>query len=96
MFILIYVDDIIVESSTKEAMIALLKDLKKDFSLKDLGELHYFLVIEVNKVQDGLILTQEKYASDLLKKAGMSRCKPVSTPLSTSEKLSLHEGSLLG
>jgi hypothetical protein len=96
MFILIYVDDIIVASSTKEAMTALLKDLKKDFSLKDLGELHYFLVIEVNKVQDGLILTQEKYASDLLKKAGMSGCKPVSTPLSTSEKLSLHEGSLLG
>jgi hypothetical protein len=96
MFILIYVDDIIVASSTKEAMIALLKDLKKDFSLKDLGELHYFLVTEVNKVQDGLILTQEKYASDLLKKADMSGCKPVSTPLSTSEKLSLHEGSLLG
>jgi hypothetical protein len=41
-------------------------------------------------------LTQEKYASDLLKKVVMSGCKPISTPLSTSEKLSLHEGSLLG
>jgi hypothetical protein len=50
----------------------------------------------VSKVHDGIVLTQEKYASDLLKKVGMSDCKPVVAPLSTSEKLSLHEGSLLG
>jgi hypothetical protein len=75
MFILIYMDGIIVASTTQEAMIALLQDLKKDFSLKDLGELHYFLGIEVNKTNDGLILTQEKYANDLLKKTGMSGCK---------------------
>lgn len=74
----------------------MLKDIEKEFALKDLGNLHYFLGIEVNKVRDGIILTQDKYASDLLKKVGMSDCKPVSSPLSTSEKLSLHEGSLLG
>nr|ABA94875.1 retrotransposon protein, putative, Ty1-copia subclass [Oryza sativa Japonica Group] len=59
MFILIYVDDIIVASSTKDAVPALLHDLKEDFALKDLGELHYFLGIEVNKVNNGLILTQD-------------------------------------
>jgi hypothetical protein len=96
MFILVYVNDIIVASSTQEVVTALLKDLKNDFSLKDLRELHYFLGIEVNKVLDGLVLTQEKYANDLLKRVGMSDCKPVCTPLSTSEKISLHEGSLLG
>jgi histone deacetylase 1/2 len=96
MFVLVYVDDIIVASSTENATTALLKDLKEDFALKDLGELHYFLGIEVSKVCNGIILTQDKYASDLLKKVGMSDCKPVSTPLSTSEKLSLHEGTLLG
>jgi hypothetical protein len=47
-------------------------------------------------VHDGMVLTQDKYASDLLKKVGMSDCKPIAAPLSTSEKLSLHEGSLLG
>jgi histone deacetylase 1/2 len=41
-------------------------------------------------------LTQDKYASDLLKRVNMSCCKPVSTPLSTSEKLSAFEGTLLG
>jgi hypothetical protein len=96
MFILVYVDDIIVAISTQEVMATLLQDLKKDFFLKDLEELHYFLRIEVNKTNDDLILTQEKYAKDLLKKTGMSGCKPMSTPMSTSEKLTLHEGSQLG
>ena len=95
-FMLIYVDDIIVASSTQSAVLALLQDLKEDFALKDLGDLHYFLGIEVNKVNDGLLLSQGKYTADLLKKTNMSDCKPFNTPLSTSEKLSLHEGDLLG
>jgi histone deacetylase 1/2 len=95
-FVLIYVDDIIVASSMQSATLALLKDLGQDFALKDLGNLHYFLGIEVNKVDDGILLTQEKYTYDILRRVGMSDCKPVSTPLSTSEKLSVHEGSLLG
>jgi hypothetical protein len=74
----------------------LLQDLQKEFAPKDLGELHYFLGIEVTKLKDSLLLTQEKYASDLLKRVGMSNCKLVATPLSTSEKLSLHEGTPLG
>jgi hypothetical protein len=96
MFILVYVDDIIVASSRQEAITALLQDLKKDFMLKDLGDLHYFLRIEVNKTSDGLVLMQEKYAKDLLQKSGMASCKSVSTPLCTSEKLSLHQGTALG
>ncbi|WVZ50557.1 hypothetical protein U9M48_001799 [Paspalum notatum var. saurae] len=95
-FVLIYVDDIIVASSTQEATDGLLKNLKQEFALKDLGDLHYFLGIEVSKTRDGIILSQEKYASDLLKKVGMSECKPTSTPLSTSEKLSVLEGDPLG
>ena len=61
-FLLIYVDDIIVTSSSSDAVDALIQDLKKDFALKDLGDLHYFLGIEVNKVSDGILLSQEKYA----------------------------------
>jgi hypothetical protein len=94
--VLVYVDDIIIASSTPSATSALLSDLNKEFALKDLGDLHYFLGIEVNKVSDGLILTQEKYASDILKRVGMSDCKPVTTPMFTLEKLSVHEGDLLG
>jgi hypothetical protein len=95
-FVLIYVDDIIVASSTQEATEGLLRNLEKDFALKDLGELHYFLGMEVNKVRNGIILSQDKYALDLLKRVNMASCKPVSTPLSTSEKLSAYEGVPLG
>lgn len=50
----------------------------------------------MNKVRDGIILTQEKYATDLLKKVNMAECKPVTTPMASSEKLSLYEGTPLG
>lgn len=83
-------------SSTSEATTTLLKDLNKEFALKDLGDLHYFLGIEVKKVSDGIVLTQEKYANDVLRRVGMTACKPVATPLSSSEKLSIHKGSPLG
>jgi hypothetical protein len=74
----------------------LLKDLKTDFALKDLGPLHYFLGIEVQKVDNCIHLSQSKYASDILSRVDMINCKPTTTPLSTSEKLSLHNGEPLG
>ena len=49
MYILIYVDDIIVTSSSDQAITALLHHLSSEFALKDLGDLHYFLGIEVHK-----------------------------------------------
>ena len=83
---LIYVDDIIVTSSSNKAVTALLKDLQSDFALKDLGDLHFFLGIEVKRNQEGgLHLSQEKYATDLLSKAGLQGCKPSPTPLSSSK-----------
>nr|AAT85031.1 putative polyprotein [Oryza sativa Japonica Group]ABF96679.1 retrotransposon protein, putative, Ty1-copia subclass [Oryza sativa Japonica Group] len=95
-FLLIYVDDIIVVSSRKEAVSALLQDLQKEFALKDLGDLHYFLGIEVTKIPGGILMSQEKYASDLLKRVNMSDCKSVATPLSASEKLIAGKGTILG
>jgi len=95
MYILIYVDDIIVASSSPEGTKVLLQALRSDFALKDLGELHYFLGIEVSKVRDGIVLSQAKYANDVLKRTGMQQCKPASTPMSASEKLSVYEGTPL-
>jgi hypothetical protein len=67
-FVPIYIDDIIVVSSRQEAMNALLQDLKSDFALKDLGNLHYFLGIKVKKILDGgILLSPKKYALDVLK-----------------------------
>jgi hypothetical protein len=58
--------------------------------------MHYFLGIEVTKIHDGILLSQGKYAMDILHRAGMSKCKPVDTPKSTSEKLSARIVERLG
>lgn len=96
LFVLVYVDDIIVASSSQAVTDALLKDLQGDFALKDLGNLHYFLGIEVKQLEDGLLLSQQRYATEILGKAKMKNCKPVDTPLSITEKLSVAEGTKLG
>jgi hypothetical protein len=92
----VYVDDIIVASSSPGATTALLKNLEKDFALKDLGDLHYFVGIEVNKIDNGILLSQSKYDVELLTRSSMISCKPVNTPLSNSDKLSAHIGDWLG
>ena len=93
---LVYVDDIIAASSSQEAVDALLHDLDKEFAIKDLGELHYFLGIQVQRKKGELLMTQERYATDILKRVNMQLCKPISTPLSTTEKLSVTSGTRLG
>jgi hypothetical protein len=60
------VDGIIVASSNQKATEGLLRQLSQEFALKDLGSLHYFLGIEVHKVTNGIILSQEKYASEFV------------------------------
>jgi histone deacetylase 1/2 len=64
--------------------------------LKDLGDLHYFLGIEVKKTQNDLVLGLERYAINILARCGMDKCKAIDTPLSSIEKLSAIEGSVLG
>jgi hypothetical protein len=95
-YFLVYVDDIIVVSSSPAAVEALLSDLKQDFAIKDLGALHYFLGIEVKKSSDDIILSQEKYVANIFRRAGMLAYKLVATPLSTSEKLATRMGDPLG
>jgi hypothetical protein len=96
MFMLIYVDDIIVASSSPQATQCFLKTLKSDFALKDLGELYYFLGIEVSKLGEGILLSQTKYSNDVLRRTGMLNCKPANTPMSTLDKISAYEGTPLG
>jgi hypothetical protein len=57
MYLLVYVDTIIVTSSSAATVIALLKDLAVGFALKDLGDLHYFLGIQVKKKGNGIVLS---------------------------------------
>ena len=88
---MVYVDDIILVSSSEEATSALLKELSEKFALKDLGDLHFFVGIEVHKTNDGLLLNQENYAKKI-EQVGMTHCKSSPTPLSSSEKITAHAG----
>jgi hypothetical protein len=94
-FVLMYVDDIIVNISSIDVVDALIRD-HKDFSLKDLGSLRYFLGIEVTRSKSSLLLTQARYAADVLKRAHMSNCKSVSSPLTPFDKLMINDGVALG
>jgi histone deacetylase 1/2 len=67
MYLLVYVDDIILVSSSSTAADALISALGADFAVKDLGQLHFFLGIEVAHQSTGLALTQKKYPLDLLR-----------------------------
>jgi hypothetical protein len=64
-----------VASSSTDAAAALLRDLKDNFALKDIGPLHYFLGIEVHRTSNGLHLSQAKYTADILSHDGMTSCK---------------------
>jgi hypothetical protein len=92
MFLLIYVDDIIIVSSVPTAIDELLQLLSSDFAVKDLGTLHYFLGIEAIPVKDGLLLSQQCYIRDLLFKINMTEAKPVSSPMASSSTLSAYTG----
>lgn len=95
MYLLVYVDDIIVLSPSSTTTPHLVTNLCREFIVKDLGPLHYFLGIEVRKISKGLTLSQHKYALDLLNQAGMQKCKPASTPISSTERLSIDNGDSL-
>jgi len=68
--LLVYVDDIIITESDKEGIISTKEFLKSMFEIKDLGEMKYFLGIEICRSKEGLFMSQRKYTLDLLKGAG--------------------------
>lgn len=63
--------------------------------MKDLGDLHYFLGMQVTRTPRGFFLSQQRYAEDVLERAGMTKCKPASTPIDTHSKLSSQDGAPL-
>jgi hypothetical protein len=92
MYVLIYVDDIILTGSHSAAITDLLNSLKRDFAVKDLGSLNFFLGLEVLPNADGVLLSQQRYIMDLLNRTKMSDAKPVSTPMASSTNLSAFDG----
>ncbi|MCO5580614.1 hypothetical protein L7F22_034484 [Adiantum nelumboides] len=79
--ITIYVDDLIFGNDALKDVEHVKALLCKQFDMKDLGELRYFLGIEMIRNEGGIWLSQKKYRRDMLMKYGMADCKPMLTPL---------------
>ena len=93
--LLLYVDDMIITGDDAHGISALKDFLHRHFEMKDLGPLSYFLGLEVSSDSTGYSLTQAKYASDLLTRAGLSDSKTASTPLEPNVRLTFLDGDLL-
>ena len=80
-YLLIYVDDMILTGNNNTLLDKLMVSLNTVFKMKDMSVVHYFLGIQVHQNNDGLFMNQSKYAVDLLITAGMADCAPMPTPL---------------
>lgn len=86
-FLLLYVDDIIVSGSDATLLRRFIDRTHREFKIKNLGLISYFLGLEISYVPDGLFIGLAKYAHDILERASHLDSKPVSMPLASCESL---------
>jgi hypothetical protein len=83
----IYVDDIIFGGSSYTLMSRFQEMVESEFQMSMMGELTFFLGIQVKQMKQGTFVHQAKYTKELMKKFNMAELKPVSTPMSTTASL---------
>ncbi|GJY51474.1 uncharacterized mitochondrial protein-like protein [Tanacetum coccineum] len=83
----VYVDDIIFGSTKKPLCTEFEKMMHKKFQMSSMGELTFFLGLQVKQKEDGIFINQDKYVTDILKKLGFSDVKTASTPMETHKPL---------
>ncbi|XP_068639303.1 uncharacterized mitochondrial protein AtMg00810-like [Aristolochia californica] len=93
--LLVYVDDIIITGTDSGLITKLQKVLHADFHMKDLGQLRYFLGMEVHHTPRGIFLNQHKYIQDLITLTGLEDTSSVPTPMEVNVKYRKDEGTLI-
>ena len=93
--VLVYVDDLIISGNDSAALKAFKAYLSACFHMKDLGELKYFLGIEVARNSSGILLCQRKYTLDIITEAGLLGAKPAAFPMEQNHRLGHAQGALL-
>jgi hypothetical protein len=91
----IYVDDIIFGSTYQGFCEEFGDMMSREFEMSMIGELSFFLGLQVKQIKDGTFICQSKYVNDLLKRFGMDNSKPIKTPMATNAHLDLDEGGNL-
>lgn len=90
----VYADDIIFRSDDDRLSQKFSKDMQKEFEMSLLGELRFSLGLQISQQVNGIFISQSKYIKEMLKRFQMEECKPVSTSMITSWKLSKDDTSL--
>ena len=93
--LLLYVDDMIITGDDIQGIQDLKHFLGRQFEMKDLDPLNYFLGLYVSPSVDGYYLTQAKYTSDLISRASITYSKIVDTPTEYNCRLNSHDGESL-
>jgi len=88
----LYVDDMLVTGSNSAQITAFKQEMMKMFEMTDLGEMSYFLGMEVRQTQNEVFIYQKKYLKEILRRFNMEECKSVSTPMGHKEKLQKNDG----
>nr|GEW32938.1 copia protein [Tanacetum cinerariifolium] len=84
---MVYVDDIIFGSTNKDFCTAFEKLMKDKFQMSSMGELTFFLGLQVKQKQDGIFISEDKYVAEILRKFGLTDGKSASTPIDTKKPL---------
>ncbi|GKD22311.1 putative ribonuclease H-like domain-containing protein [Tanacetum coccineum] len=83
----VYVDDIIFGSTRKKMCTEFEKMMHKKFQMSSMGELTFFLGLQVKQKEDGIFISQDKYVNEILNKFGFSDVKTARTPMETQKAL---------
>jgi hypothetical protein len=89
----IYMDDIIFGGSSHTVVSRFQEMMKNEFQMSMMGELTFFLGIQMKQTNEGIFIHQAKYTKDLIKKFNMAELKPMSTPMSIIAMLDPDENS---
>jgi hypothetical protein len=89
----VYVDDIIFGSDDDRLSQKFAKDMQNEFEMSLLGELSFFMGLQIRKSNQGIFISQTKYIREMIKRFRMEDCKPVITPMKTNCKLSKDDDS---
>ncbi|GJU32029.1 retrovirus-related pol polyprotein from transposon TNT 1-94 [Tanacetum coccineum] len=87
----IYVDDIIFGSTCQDMCDEFAKIMHDEFEMSMMGELNFFLGLQIKQMEDGIFFNQSKYIKEMLKKFSLEDSKPMKTPMSSDTKLTKDE-----